>query len=280
MHRIPSAAAAARGLLLGGAALAGAGSLGAGVLLASSNAWISLASRGRVRDWDELVAGAPDGDGPVPRPSGGNDEGEPAVAVVLGAAVWPGGVPSPWLAYRLDAAAGLYLAGLVDAVVVSGDGRRTWRDEPAVMRDHLVRVGVPAPAIVLDRAGLDTYDTCVRALRVLGVRRAVLVSQDFHVPRAVAIARAVGLPAAGASDPLARRRSPHRWRDSWLRERPAAVKAAWDVLSGRAPSDQPAEGDVAAAVAWTREDPERARAALRRAPHALGEPRPPVWHSR
>lgn len=279
MGRTLVRAGAAQRLLRRGAALAGAGALGTATLLVVSNAWVAVASSGRVTDWERLVASG--GAGVGARRRAVPDEGEGAcVAIVLGAAVWPGGVPSPWLAYRLGAAAGLYLAGLVDAVVVSGDGRCEWRDEPAVMRDHLVRVGVPVEAIVLDRAGLDTYDTCVRALTVLGVRRAVLVSQDFHVPRAVAIARAVGLRADGAGDLLARRRSPHRWRDSWLRERPAAVKAAWDVLSHRAPSTEPPEGDVAAAVAWTSTDPWRARAALQRAPHALGEPAPHPWHSR
>ena len=109
------------------------------------------------------------------------------MAIVLGASVWAPGEPSPWLKYRLETAAGLYQSGRVDAILVSGDNSRIDYDEPTAMRDYLVGLGIPSEAIALDYAGFDTYDTCVRAHKIFGVDEALLVSQDFHVSRAVAV---------------------------------------------------------------------------------------------
>ena len=140
------------------------------IVLVLPNAWILAASAGRVSDYGE--------DG---------DTAEAPVAIVLGASVWAPGEPSPWLKYRLETAAGLYESGRVDAILVSGDNSRVDYDEPTAMRDYLVGLGVPSEAIALDYAGFDTYDTCVRARRIFGVDQALLVSQDFHVSRAVAL---------------------------------------------------------------------------------------------
>ncbi|MFE6688168.1 vancomycin high temperature exclusion protein [Streptomyces sp. NPDC057743] len=118
------------------------------------------------------------------------------VAVVFGAGLW-NGEPSPYLADRLDAAARLYRAGTVRAVLVTGDNGRTDYDEPDAMRGYLVRHGVPARKIVGDYAGFDTWDSCARAHRVFGVDRAVLVSQGFHIRRALALCAAAGIDAYG-----------------------------------------------------------------------------------
>ncbi|GGL16190.1 SanA/YdcF family protein [Planomonospora parontospora] len=126
------------------------------------------------------------------------------VALVLGAAVH-GGHPSPMLARRLDIAAELYRAGRVRALLLSGDNGRRGYDEPTAMRDYLLARGVPGRALVLDYAGFDTWDSCVRARDVFGATRLTVVTQVFHLPRAVALCRAAGLEASGAGDDSARR---------------------------------------------------------------------------
>ena len=198
------------------------------VVLVVPNAWILAASAGRVSDYGE--------DG---------DTAEAPVAIVLGASVWAPGEPSPWLKYRLETAAGLYRAGralLADLPPY---------DEPTAMRDYLVGLGIPSEAIALDYAGFDTYDTCVRARRIFGVDQALLVSQSFHVSRAVAVCRSAGLDARGVGDTQAAV-DRGTWARSWLRERPAAIKAAWDVITRRDPILGRRETTVDEALAWTR----------------------------
>ncbi|WP_369379168.1 vancomycin high temperature exclusion protein [Streptomyces sp. cg36] len=120
------------------------------------------------------------------------------VAVVFGAGLWRG-EPSPYLAHRLDAAVELYRAGKVRAVLVTGDNGRAEYDEPDAMRTYLVRHGVPDRQVVSDFAGFDTWDSCVRARKVFGVERAVLVSQGFHIRRAVALCEAAGVDSYGVA---------------------------------------------------------------------------------
>ncbi|GAA2336728.1 SanA/YdcF family protein [Dactylosporangium salmoneum] len=156
------------------------------------------------------------------------------VALVLGAQVYADGSPSPFLAARLEIARELYAAGKVRAILVSGDHGRWEYDEPTAMLRWLVEHDVPAAKVVRDYAGFDTYDSCARAVRVFGVRRAIVVTQEYHVRRAVALCRRVGLDADGVGDTTAARfREP--WVTGAVREYGAADKAAYDVLSGRDP---------------------------------------------
>ncbi|MEU4347563.1 ElyC/SanA/YdcF family protein [Streptomyces sp. NPDC023838] len=120
------------------------------------------------------------------------------VAVVFGAGLWDG-EPSPYLAHRLDAAVELYRAGKVRAVLVTGDNGRAEYDEPDAMRAYLVKHGVPDRRVVSDFAGFDTWDSCVRARKIFGVERAVLVSQGFHIRRAVALCEAAGVDSYGVA---------------------------------------------------------------------------------
>lgn len=150
------------------------------------------------------------------------------VALVLGAAVWPTG-PSPLLARRLDIAAELYRAGRVRALLLSGNGHDAPYPEPPAMRDYLVARGVPERVMVLDPAGLDTWDSCVRAREVFGAGRVIVVSQRFHLPRAVALCRAAGLDAVGVGDDSARRRPLPAYGYA-LREVAAAGKAFLDAV--------------------------------------------------
>lgn len=121
------------------------------------------------------------------------------VALVFGAGLF-GKEPSPFLARRLDIAAGLYSRGTVRALLVSGDNSRTDYDETGAMRTYLAGKGVPADKVVGDYAGFDTWDSCSRANRIFGVSRAIVVTQRFHLPRAVALCRAAGIQAWGVGD--------------------------------------------------------------------------------
>lgn len=114
------------------------------------------------------------------------------VAIVFGAEVG-----TPFLAGRLAVTAALVKAGKADSVLVSGNAAGTSGDETEVMTSALVAKGVPPAKIVVDRYGLDTYDTCARAVRVFGVRRALLVTQGYHLPRAVSLCRGLGMAADG-----------------------------------------------------------------------------------
>ncbi|MFB9249496.1 vancomycin high temperature exclusion protein [Sphaerisporangium melleum] len=122
------------------------------------------------------------------------------VGLVLGAGLYHDSSPTAMLAARLDIAAELYRAGKVRALLLSGDNSRVGYDEPSAMRDYLVAHGVPAGVLVLDYAGFDTWDSCVRARQVFGARRLIVVTQDFHLPRAVALCRAAGLSVFGVGD--------------------------------------------------------------------------------
>lgn len=156
------------------------------------------------------------------------------VALVLGAQVDPGGQPSAFLAARLEVARQLYRNGKVKAILVSGDHADWNYDEPGSMMVWLITHGVPANRVVLDHAGFDTYDSCVRAHRIFGVNRAIVVTQDFHLPRAVALCRTLGIDATGVGDDTVRVYRP-QWLRGEVREHGAALKAALDVLSGRDP---------------------------------------------
>ncbi|MFI0236207.1 vancomycin high temperature exclusion protein [Streptomyces sp. NPDC016845] len=148
------------------------------------------------------------------------------VAMVFGAGLWQG-EPSPYLAHRLDAAAELYRAGKVRAVLVTGDNSRTDYDEPDAMRAYLTRHGVPDRAVVSDYAGFDTWDSCARAKRIFGVREAILLSQDFHIRRAVALCEAAGVTSYGVG---VAEKHDVTWYAGGAREVLAASKAALDAV--------------------------------------------------
>jgi len=156
------------------------------------------------------------------------------VALVLGAQVHPSGVPSSFLAGRLELARRLLEADRVQVLLLSGDGAAPEYDEPAAMRRHLLAAGVPDEAMVLDRFGLDTYDSCVRAGRVFGVEQLLVVTQSYHLPRAVGTARALGLAAEGVGDVSVRRLRPAYLR-GLLRDQVACVKTVVDLTSRRRP---------------------------------------------
>lgn len=152
-------------------------------------------------------------------------------AVVFGAAV-RNGYPTTMLRDRLDVAIALYDQGQIGRLIMSGDGRSADYDEPGVMARYAIQHGVPAEAITLDRAGLRTYDTCYRLSEVYGVSEAVLVTQAFHLPRALFTCEVMGIDAVGVSADQRIYRSA-QWYD--FREFIAVNVAVWDVLLRRTP---------------------------------------------
>lgn len=118
------------------------------------------------------------------------------VAIVLGSKV-SDGEPGSYVGGRLDTAITLYRSGRVAAILNSGNGRAEAGDEPAVMHSYLTERGVPAEAVVDDSEGYDTAATCRRAREVFDVTEALIVTQDFHLGRAIALCRDAGIDTRG-----------------------------------------------------------------------------------
>jgi SanA protein len=154
-------------------------------------------------------------------------------ALVLGAQVLPSGRPSDMLVDRVKAAEDLYRARRVDKLLLSGDHSRVDYDEVGTMRKLMLADGIPAADIFTDHAGFDTWDSAQRAKRVFDVDSAVVVTQGFHMARALYEARKAGLEATGF---LADRRNYGRVMPRLeAREALARVKAFGDVLTGASP---------------------------------------------
>lgn len=122
--------------------------------------------------------------------------------LVLGAQVLPDKSVSLMLADRLDTALALYQAGVSQRILVSGDHGTPYYDEVNPMRDYLIARGVPAEAVFMDHAGFDTFDSLYRAREVFQVRSCVIVTQGFHLIRALFIARELGMDALGVDAAL------------------------------------------------------------------------------
>ncbi|MFC0506519.1 SanA/YdcF family protein [Micromonospora costi] len=179
--------------------------------------WTTVAAHGHV--YDEAEAPAAD------------------VVIVLGTAVGADRrQPGARLAGRLETAAELVNSGRARVVLVSGDGGGASGDEPAVMTAYLTeRLGVDPGRVVADPFGLDTYDSCARAREVYGIERALVVTQSYHVSRAVALCRHVGVDAVGVKARCAECGFGLLVRKS-VRDYAASGKAAWDALRRRPPA--------------------------------------------
>jgi SanA protein len=151
------------------------------------------------------------------------------VAIVFGAGLLRDGSPTPILQDRVEKAAELYFAGKVGKILMSGDNRFTYYNEPGAMHNYALKLGVPEEAIVLDYAGRRTYDTCYRAQAIFDVKEAVLVTQSFHLPRALLTCNLLGVKAVGVSADQRAHTLNHLvyWN---LRELPATLTAFWDVF--------------------------------------------------
>jgi len=150
------------------------------------------------------------------------------VAVVFGAGLWRDGTPTNVLRDRIATAADLFFTGKIQKILMSGDNRFLDYNEPGAMRQYALSLGVPDSAIVLDYAGRRTYDTCFRAQAIFGIEEPILVTQRFHLARALYTCNALGLNSVGvASD---QRDYSLLSQIFWnLRELPATLSALVDV---------------------------------------------------
>ena len=157
-------------------------------------------------------------------------------AIVLGAAVRPDGRPHPVLQARLETTAALFHAGKVTDILVSG-GREPYYDEPGAMRRGLQALGVPADRIREDPRGLRTLDSMVRAKTCYGIDHALVVSQAYHLPRALFLGhRLAGLDCTGVAAP--QRQRARLWLGIPRREYGARILAWLDVyVLGTKPGD-------------------------------------------
>lgn len=151
------------------------------------------------------------------------------VALVLGAGLNRDGSAGIVLQDRVEKAAELYFTGKVEKLLMSGDNSTQYYDEPSAMREHALSLGVPYEDIVLDFAGRRTYDSCYRAKEIFGVEELIVVTQAFHLPRAIFLCNSFDIEVSGvpADDDNYRLRSYTYW---WSREILASVYAYWDVL--------------------------------------------------
>ena len=119
--------------------------------------------------------------------------------LVLGARVWDNGSPSGVLEDRLDTGISAYQAGVSDRLLMSGDHGQDDYDEVNAMKDYALEQGIPSENIFMDHAGFSTYESVYRARDIFQVKTILIVTQEYHLYRALYIARALGLDAYGVA---------------------------------------------------------------------------------
>ncbi|MFT3901237.1 MAG: YdcF family protein [Gordonia sp. (in: high G+C Gram-positive bacteria)] len=149
-------------------------------IIAAAATWAYVGARGRVLDAGDVPPGS--------------------TVLVLGAKV-SDGEPGEYVRARLDTAVELYRSGRAARIINSGNGSSRYGSETDVMRAYLERQGVPASAILDDPAGYDTQRSCARAKSEFGLADVVLVTQDFHLDRAIALCRLDGPSPTGVAAP-------------------------------------------------------------------------------
>ena len=119
------------------------------------------------------------------------------VAIIFGAGLRRDGSPTAVLRDRVETGVSLYFSGKVEKLLMSGDSSVDYYNEPEAMRRYALSLGVPDEDIVLDYAGSRTYDSCYRAKAIFGVENSLLVTQKFHLPRALFLCNSLGIAASG-----------------------------------------------------------------------------------
>ena len=189
---------------------------------------LSLGNRGVVQDMARLPKGA--------------------TALVLGTSPRSlrGGGPSPFFEGRMDAAARLYHAGHASHLLLSGDNRAVEYNEPAAMSEALRQRGVPESALTQDPAGFRTLESILRARSVFGLQKPIIVTDDFHLPRALFLCTTTGLDAVGYASTAVPWRQSYRARGRECFSRALALKEAFHRSSFKpAPPALPAAHDTA-----------------------------------
>lgn len=164
----------------------------------------------------------------APRTFTVDDLPDERVVIVFGAGLLRDGSAGPVLRDRVETAVQLYQQGKAHKMLMSGDNRFINYNEPEAMRQYALDLGVPDEDIVLDYAGRRTYDTCYRASAIFQVDSAILVTQSFHLPRALFLCNSLGVESTGveANNTYFRKVSRLYWH---MRELFATVQAVWDV---------------------------------------------------
>jgi len=189
------------------------GAIGAAIVVAF-NAWLHAAYASRI--YASIDA--------LPRDDTPRD-GSRRIAIVFGAGLTRSGEPTAALYDRVATAVDLYQRGVVNKLLLTGDNRFVNYNEPEAMRRAAVKLGVPDKDLVLDYAGRRTYDSCYRARAIFGVNHAILVTQAFHLDRALYLCDTFGIASVGvAADRRSYSRSAQTW---WSVREAAATVVAW-----------------------------------------------------
>jgi SanA protein len=148
------------------------------------------------------------------------------IAIILGASVTKAGEPSDALRDRIQTGIDLYRAGKVNTLLMTGDDGAFHIDEIAVMAQTAREQGIPDEAIKTDGHGYRTYESCKRAAKELNIQSALVVTQRFHLGRAVFLCRSFGIDAEGV---VADRQHYIRSNWFWMRDLLSSAKAFWDI---------------------------------------------------
>jgi SanA protein len=149
------------------------------------------------------------------------------VAIVFGAGI-RGNRPCAVLYDRIEKAVELYKKGIIKKIVLTGDNRFYDYNEPKVMGETAIKLGVPEHVLIFDYAGRRTYDSCYRALHIFGIQKAILITQRFHLNRSLYIASSLGMDVVGV--PCDRIKYPSSSKMWWvIREMGAFCKAWYDL---------------------------------------------------
>ena len=132
----------------------------------------------------------------------GKLEGNFDCILVLGAGVYSDKTPTQMLNDRLVVACEAYELGLSDRIIMSGDHRSDDYNEPAVMKKFAIEQGIDSKVVFMDHAGVSTYDSVYRAINIFGAKKILIVTQEYHLYRAIFIARSLGAEAYGVSSNL------------------------------------------------------------------------------
>ena len=160
------------------------------------------------------------------------------VAIIFGALVTRSGRPSAMLADRIKMGVELYNAGKVKALLLTGDNSVETYNEPEAMRQYALSLGMPDSALVLDYAGFRTYDSFYRARDIFKVDQAILVTQAFHLDRALLTCSSLSIEAVGVAADVMRPTGYSRRSItiSQMRELPSTAMALLDIITGRKPT--------------------------------------------
>lgn len=145
--------------------------------------------------------------------------------LILGAGIWDDNKPSPMLTDRLNEGIRLYQEGIAPKVLVSGDHGRVEYDEVNVMKNYLIDAGIPSEDIFMDHAGFSTYESVYRAKKIFGVEKMIVVTQEYHLYRALYICEQLEVEAYGAPS------DPREYRGAFFRNARECVARDKDIFT-------------------------------------------------